>query len=87
MKNNIKIYSILALLFLMPVNVSAQSSGCSGWSTYSVADNCDYSSGKCTWNNWGHSNFRTDYKQRSCTSANGRQWFEYTQSTYKFGCC
>lgn len=60
---------------------------CTSWEIYNVEDNCDYSSGICAWNNWDHSNFRTDFKRKSCTDQSGKQWFEYTQTTYKHGCC
>ncbi|MBK0347990.1 hypothetical protein JDW15_04940 [Aerococcaceae bacterium zg-ZJ1578] len=83
-------FALLALLLgtiTTQETVNAARTVCTDWIIYRTVNNCDRSSGLCTWNNWGHTNFKTDYKKRSCTNTSGRQYFEYTQTTYAKGCC
>ena len=78
---------VLIISFMTMSSVNAANTVCTNWVVYRTVDNCDRSSGICKWNNWGNTNFRTDYKRKSCTNTSGRQFFEYTQTTYAHGCC
>lgn len=85
-----KIISLISITFLLGITgpqVYSAPDVCTDWIITESVDRCDKSSGICRWNNWGHVNYRTDYKRRSCTHYNGHQWFEYTQTTYANGCC
>lgn len=77
----------IMLSFLVSMASDMYAASCTEWQIYDVEDNCDKSSGICTITDWRNVNYRTDKKKRVCIEKTGAPWFEYTQTTYKHGCC